>query len=74
MHASSSLTITIDDDSELGRALDANSHDVIVLVRGRHRFHLPLTQMTLGRITIQSDCELPFARLPERSHQKRVRG
>jgi hypothetical protein len=40
MHASPSLTITIDDDSELARALDANSHDLIVLVRGRHRFHV----------------------------------
>jgi hypothetical protein len=32
------LTITIDDDSELGRALDAHPREPITLVRGWHRF------------------------------------
>ncbi len=40
MRTSTSRTITIDDDSELARALDANPHDLIVLVRGQHRFRV----------------------------------
>jgi hypothetical protein len=34
------LTITIDPDSELGRALDASTGSPVVLVRGSSRFHV----------------------------------
>jgi hypothetical protein len=39
MHASP-LTITINDDSELGRALDAHPQESIMIVRGVHRFRV----------------------------------
>lgn len=34
------LTITIDPDSELGRALDASAEEPVVLVRGGSRFRV----------------------------------
>ncbi|MFT4040335.1 MAG: hypothetical protein QM692_19300 [Thermomicrobiales bacterium] len=35
-----SITITLDDDSELARALDANPNAPITLVRGRRQFRV----------------------------------
>ncbi|MDQ2653641.1 MAG: hypothetical protein M3Z20_11445 [Chloroflexota bacterium] len=40
MRASHSHTIAIDDDSELGRALDSFPREPIVIVRGMRRFRL----------------------------------
>ena len=34
------LTITIDDDSELGRALEAHPHEPITLLKGRRRYRV----------------------------------
>jgi hypothetical protein len=34
------LTITIDDDSELGRALDAHPHESITLLKGKRRYRV----------------------------------
>ena len=33
-------TITIDDDSELGRALDAHPHEPITLLKGKRRYRV----------------------------------
>src|SRR5688500_2857524 len=40
MHTSPSHTFTIEDDSELGRALDSFPREPIVIVRGMRRFRL----------------------------------
>lgn len=34
------ITVTIDDDSELGRALDAHPHQPITLLKGRRRYQV----------------------------------
>lgn len=39
MHATP-FTITIDDDSELGRALEAHPHEPITLLKGRRRYRV----------------------------------